>query len=619
MNRIALAVTAVAAVVGLLFFLLSQYPNRCDSPTLPSDDGVNSPGGNASLSEARSEPSLDAPLTSVCSIDAVVHGPAGAYAGTAGLYLAPEDARSVEIVDESSGSLVAELPVGADGRFRFEHLDPGLYYLHIQAESGERRCRLVELTLAEPHFHCEVNLDGGSFALYGTALMSTGEPFVGLISGRLGRDLMGEWTLSASMTGEGGRFELRNLPPGPLQFCFSTDDVRYYVMIEVPTDQHTFVVDDRARVIRLRVLEEGSETPVSKAAVSGSTGTGEGLRSTAFEGTTDEGGDFRFPGYGDTVALKIVAEGFSGFAKSIRVSEEASIHLSRHAVAEGRVVECESDRPVPGVTVVWRSLSPVAAGRRTVTDQAGRFRLNVDVGDGMLFVIGHSWVSEDIKELLSPPALVSSNRNGNLVVRAEPSGRVTGILLDAAGRPLPGRVMLLTHPPTWLGVRHPEESDETTTVTNGAGEFSFPTLLPEVSYVIVARTRDGGEVRSEEFLLSSGETRAVRMKAFGSRNVEVRVLEEGSGAPITGASVKLSAMTEVRRTTNELRGNSSSARTTTHSRFDCHRPATSRAESCRWKEHHVRVSLWASAPPVRVGEVRGCITATAFRKMVLSE
>jgi hypothetical protein len=239
-----------------------------------------------------------------------------------------------------------------------------------------------------------------------------------------------------------------------------------------------------------------------------------------------------------------------------QVVENIDIRLPRGGAVEGRVTDANGD-PVEGVSVrlmqlevrgLRRQLEPSPVTAR-LTDDRGVYRIygvppgeyvvaatvaDRSVGTGPVILPG-GYVStyypgSPVAASSKPISLgLSSALSGvDIALSRASTGRVTGIFVDAAGRPLQGRVTLTT------SYRSGALAAESLAVTSNAdGVFEFRGV-PAGDWAIQGETpRPTGDREGEfaaQYLTTSGDdVSGVRLQASAGSRVEGRVIVEEGG------------------------------------------------------------------------------------------
>jgi hypothetical protein len=195
------------------------------------------------------------------------------------------------------------------------------------------------------------------------------------------------------------------------------------------------------------VVRDGASTqPVAGAQVearpvSGTWGAPWEAEAGVVAAVTDKKGAFRLDGL--PAETQTVSAGARGYGRATRQSvlpgSRVELFLFPGASLRG-VVKGPQNQPLPGVVVRLeggaRSFFGARLASRT-TDAAGRFEfLGVEPGTYQLLAHHKDWALGVLGDIV-----VERLRDTEVDVRLEPGKRVTGRLVDADQRPLPGRVV----------------------------------------------------------------------------------------------------------------------------------------------------------------------------------
>ena len=256
--------------------------------------------------------------------------------------------------------------------------------------------------------------------------------------------------------------------------------------------------------------------------------------------TTDDQGRFEVPWTG-SAWFEARAEGFA----SARIfddgaADELTLRVDRTGALTGRVLSRDDGSPAPGAVVhvaspdLWLGTDATA---RASDD--GTFRVDgVAPGEMSVYVFGGGWASVDLasgrRGEFNPFAVaVESGATVAVDLRVERAARVEGRVVDPRGAPV-AAISVARHAElpytavTWSGQF---------TTTGSEGTFAFEDVLPGVEHTFAAVPLTGFPSYSAPLRIASGETASVEIRLGPARRVHVTVLDEGTDAPIAGASV----------------------------------------------------------------------------------
>ncbi|HEU5251101.1 MAG TPA: carboxypeptidase regulatory-like domain-containing protein, partial [Thermoanaerobaculia bacterium] len=319
----------------------------------------------------------------------------------------------------------------ASGNFSFEHLKAGRYGVSARSNAGATAWK--DLVLAESQRQEGVLLE-----------ITTGATVLGTVSGLPDRSLGGvrvfastEEYQDSAVTGDDGRFTLRDVPPGVLRLQAST---------AFPTMRSTsknLDVPEGATEVPVEIVFEGTsrlsgrvtrgDKPVSSAFVSAvpdpPTTTGGRV-----SGQTDEDGRYSIEGLVDGNYLVRVSGQSASYSRSFTVSGDTNGDIALPTLTiSGVVTDAGSNEPIEGAFIqaeTGRERTGVPA-RYTETDSRGFYSLDgVDSGNYQLTARkeGYQLKTLPVSVASTPAELnVSLTRGAGLPIRA--SDGLTGIPL----------------------------------------------------------------------------------------------------------------------------------------------------------------------------------------------
>ena len=247
-------------------------------------------------------------------------------------------------------------------------------------------------------------------------------------------------------TDEAGRFRLTLRTAAPHAFRVESAGLAPHVRDRVAPGQPLRITLVRGGFVE-GVVRDGSGAPVPGALVEGSDGRAREMGLVWHAGfgltraITDGQGRFRLSGVGPGPHTLTAAARGRGRAqrRAVRAGGRVDLVLLPSASVTGGVAGPDG-RPAAGALVL---LEPAAGsggpGRLVVTDGAGRFEL-LGVDPGQYRVVARH-------ETLAPawqPVVVKRHGDTDASLRLGDPSAVTGRLVDAQGRPIHGRVGVLT-------------------------------------------------------------------------------------------------------------------------------------------------------------------------------
>ena len=235
----------------------------------------------------------------------------------------------------------------------------------------------------------------------------------------------------------------------------------------------------------------------------------------------------------NNVEIPVEIPGSTSFQVQPGKTTELTLAVKPRARVQGRVIARTSGQGLPGVTVVF--YSPVETGGsqyhgQTLTDTAGRFTAFERPGPWTLgFHAPTGYLSP--QETSREPHKVEAKDTWMVPdVVLEPAVPVTGVVQDAAGRPIPGIRIVTAHGNSFLGeiIR-----------TDAAGRFTINDLGPKDVTALRARTAKAvtnGAIPLDVFQ-QKGPIKLVLSEAYAFQ-LQGRVCDN-SGQPVVDAGVQI--------------------------------------------------------------------------------
>lgn len=264
----------------------------------------------------------------------------------------------------------------AAGAFLFEHLKPGRYRLSAKSNAGGTSSKEVILAESQRLDGVLLQMEGGS-VIRGTVS--------GLPSSRLGGVRIyasGQNYEDNAVTGDDGRFELRDVPAGI---------VRVGAMSAIPSGRTTWKnveVPEAGGEVPVEIVFEGSsrlagrvtrgERPLSGIFVM-ATSDPPTAGDTRASSQTDENGQYAIEGLTDGNYQVQLAGSGGGYRRSFAVSGDTNGDIDLPAVSiSGVVTEAGSGDPIEGASVQAESGGETStfAMKRAVTDSRGFYSID---------------------------------------------------------------------------------------------------------------------------------------------------------------------------------------------------------------------------------------------------
>ena len=186
--------------------------------------------------------------------------------------------------------------------------------------------------------------------------------------------------------------------------------------------------------------------------------------------TTDALGHYQFrvgPGHftlaneRGEAAKQLTVENQTEILHDVRISDPSE-RKSLSGVAIEKTPAGE--RAIPGTLVKAATVGRHSGESRTVADSSGRFQLSVPPGTVLTIL------TRDTKETIAGFAQVAADAT-DVRAYAAPASRIAGKVVDAEGRPVPGRRVQLQFADVWDFRSSTRFNDHTKTDANGRYEF----------------------------------------------------------------------------------------------------------------------------------------------------
>jgi protocatechuate 3,4-dioxygenase beta subunit len=321
--------------------------------------------------------------------------------------------------------------------------------------------------------------------------------------------------------------------------------------------------------LAVRVYNAVDRSPIAGATVKIGIGHGQLSASDAYLlERTDATGVARFRGVSriENHPVYAAADGFTGTFDNIRATDhlssewEVAIALRPGAVVIGRVID-ERGVPIPGAKVGWEQgagepdgaytfVTPLADGGHyiaAVTDSTGSFRKAVPPGVGCLVAVHPLHLTGQV---CGVSATLDRPRTGIDIVMKS-GARVSGIVVNADGKPVPRAEVIVTHP-SWEHIPRLSDSYRSRTTTDAEGRFAFEGV-DRMQLALTAWSDERSSDLVELDLRGADERKDVRITLAYHGVITGTVTEEDGGpAPFAIVGYFLArGLDEIKYTANE--------------------------------------------------------------------
>ena len=208
--------------------------------------------------------------------------------------------------------------------------------------------------------------------------------------------------------------------------------------------------------------------------------------------------------------------------------------LPERQALPGRVLDARDRRAVQGA-VVWLEDEPWSAA---VTDRAGGYTIRASAGRQATILAGAAGYMRPDPVNLTPAADIRRGPTFAL----KPAAAIEGIVLDEAGRPVPGAEASLDIKASGerIMIRIGRESLPTRAVTSSRGTFRLSPVDPSNNYDLKISARGYARETQPVFGLEPGETRSGLRLVLNRGLIAKGLVTDGGGKPIREAAVTLS-------------------------------------------------------------------------------
>jgi RNA polymerase sigma factor (sigma-70 family) len=363
-----------------------------------------------------------------------------------------------------------------------------------------------------------------------------------------GDDPYSAWVTSKFATDAEGKFRLPALAPGERTLTVMAPGwapQMRKVSLKMGLAPQDFRME-AGKPIRLRIVNAAGK-PIPKASVSiiswkGSESIQSGhnpnhpkVPGTKIPGRADADGVWEWTSAPDSaVKLQVWSQGYAEQSLEIAGGDVTrTVTLKGEHLVTGRVLDAVTGKPIPAFTVIH-----VLVFRKDLLHAS---RIHAMLGkDGVFsFVPDREDVAFRVRiEALGyrtqdgPEFRMGDEANRVQDFRLQPSQPVAGVVLDAAGKPVPKMAVLLATPTEPADLEGDGGIDgNNITFTDAAGRFAFPD--PGAPCAVVARGAAG--FATAEFPAGQRDLGKLRLQAWAS----VRGQFSDGGKPVSGATIVL--------------------------------------------------------------------------------
>ncbi len=457
---------------------------------------------------------------------------------------------------------VATASAGADGRYEFKGWAKGGYVVRAVAADGASGRAEASVPVDGARVEANVDLSAPGGPLAGRVVHADGKPWTGTVAVAAA----GEWFNSSTSDAEAvaatdadGRFSVEGLAAGTWRVVAILPGVAFVSGEDVTLPQkgeYVLTVDGSLRRVEGRVLDDASAEGVAGAAVAAWTSADKGVAGGA-RGTSGGDGGFRLdvPGSQKSEAWLLVAA--DGYAPERLQSKDPAkpieVRLKKGAAIDGRVLSAADATPIANANVTanggrfWERHGSATSG------SDGRYAISgLPVGEAWVGATAPGWIAESAStgELQGATCTLDAGKTVTVDIRMVRSARAGGRVLDEKGTPVPGAVVSAesagdsNSPFAGMAWRF-RSGDEGPSAASGAdGAFSIDGLVPGSAYRFRASAPGFCEVQSAERKASAETPIEVEIRFAPSREIDVTVLDEATGAPIEAAEVSAAKPSE---------------------------------------------------------------------------
>ncbi|QJW97022.1 sigma-70 family RNA polymerase sigma factor [Frigoriglobus tundricola] len=437
----------------------------------------------------------------------------------------------------------------AEGRWCIEnvpdHADAELSLLvtHPDYVSGRwaRTARKAEITTGELRKGTATLTLKAGVVVRGTVTDPDGKPIKDAIVIH-GDDPYSGHTTSTFSTDADGRFRLPALAPGKTSLTVIAPGwAPQFRKLDLKSDlPNQDVRMAKGQPVRLRFVDAGGK-PVPSASVellkwqgsesiySGRNPNHPKVPDTGIPGRADAGGVWEWRAApAEPVKIRISAKGFATLEMDVTAgATDRTVTLTAEHRVIGTVTDALTGKPIPNFTVipvdVFRKDFLATERYHAVAGKAGRLEFLARRTDISLRlrIEAPGYRTQD-----GPEFRVGEDAGRKQDFRLTPSRPITGVVVDAAGKPARKAEVLLATPTEQVRL---SRDDNHRAFTDASGRFEFPD--PGEPWAVIARTDAGFALA--EFPADRADAGALKLRPWGA----VRGAFSDGGKPVRGATV----------------------------------------------------------------------------------
>jgi protocatechuate 3,4-dioxygenase beta subunit len=358
----------------------------------------------------------------------------------------------------------------------------------------------------------------------------------------------GHGAVAAATTDAEGVADFDGLPAATkfrvrlLSFDWAELGIREFETGEGPVCEERLVLK-KGRTLTGRVTDDETGAGIAKARI--------GLNWTCERPVeSDAEGRYVLPGWSGVNILSVVAiaDGYAREEAEVGALDAIDFRLRRGFEATGRVVD-GAGKPVAGALVAFVASVFDRETRKQTTslgdataDADGRFRVGgLDPRMGHVVIVTAEGLGR-ARVPLEAPGAAKPVDVGDVALR--PGRLLAGRFVDAEGKPLPDRWIVLAGPksdfgPAFEGNDYGASEDLR---TDDLGRFAFADVAPG-AYVVRTEWDGSLECRTEVAVTADRDVLDAELRLAPTTTVEIRVVDE-KGGPVQGADVMAAPASE---------------------------------------------------------------------------
>ncbi len=347
--------------------------------------------------------------------------------------------------------------------------------------------------------------------------------------------------LYSAVTDERGEFKLPAILPGKYRCAVVAPAYAFKIeSLEIkPQPSAIELVLDKGEPLTIRVVDQQDQPVAAHCAVQWQENSTlmsqqslEGRPDIKLPTQTDAQGIFRWPNApAGKYRFAIVADGYDFAAvEAVAGGDEVTVQLQRLSKFTARVVDGGTGEPIKRFAVYhWPKNTP-RQPISTATFREGEFDVEARYlfGNSRLVIeaLGYrTFVSEDDLSVLK--------QNPEITFRLEPADEVTGIVVDAAGKPVAGALISVRPTSVLAAVRGQDLPEFFRVLTDRSGAFRFPAQAK--SYSLGVRAKQGFAKKS--FAANQAELGEIVLQPNG----KIQGIVQSDGIPLAEIHVRLAA------------------------------------------------------------------------------